>query len=70
MIGRADASASGQPTAISELHGSHTNAVGSVRAVSFPYAFPKPGAYRIWVQTKSEGRILTGVFDTTVSAAN
>ena len=51
------------------LHGNHTNAVGSVEALSFPYAFPEPGSYRIWIQTRSQGRILTGVFDTTVAAA-
>ncbi|HXC24841.1 MAG TPA: hypothetical protein VNU46_02920, partial [Gemmatimonadaceae bacterium] len=34
--------------------------------VRFPYAFPKSGHYRIWVQVKRAGRILTGVFDTQV----
>ena len=35
-------------------------------AVSFPYEFPRPGRYRIWVQVKSGGRIATGVFDAEV----
>jgi hypothetical protein len=35
-------------------------------SVSFPYAFPKPGRYRLWVQVKRDRRILTGVFDAEV----
>jgi len=57
-----------QTSSAGELHGDHTNGVGTAGEVSFPYAFPRSGRYRIWVQTKSEGRIVTGVFDTTVAA--
>jgi hypothetical protein len=35
--------------------------------VSFPYGFPKPGEYRMFVQIKRAGHIETGVFDTQVT---
>ena len=31
--------------------------------VSFPYEFPKAGNYRLWIQIRVAGRVLTGVFD-------
>ncbi|HEY0549430.1 MAG TPA: hypothetical protein VGF13_07475 [Verrucomicrobiae bacterium] len=35
--------------------------------ISFPYAFPKAGAYRLWAQVKVRGEVLTGVFDVKVA---
>jgi len=40
----------------------------SSHPLSFPYEFPKPGRYRLWVQVKTNGRVRTGVFDTEVAA--
>jgi len=35
-------------------------------AFAFPYEFPKPGHYRIWVQVKHGGRVHTGAFEAQV----
>ena len=34
--------------------------------VQFPYAFPSPGKYRIWMEVKINNKILTSTFDASV----
>jgi hypothetical protein len=60
MLARRDGSASPVPT-LSSTSPAHT--------VEFPYAFPQPGDYRLWVQVRIEGMVRTGVFDVRVNAS-
>jgi len=51
-----------------EDHSAHLAAPDTMPAVTeFPYAFPRGGSYRIFVQVKRAGRILTGAYAVTVA---
>ncbi len=41
-------------------------ASGSLSTISLPYQFPTSGDYRVWVQIKIAGQVVTAIFDTTV----
>jgi hypothetical protein len=63
---RGDTTAAGRlrledTTTLASPHAGHATA-----DVGFPYEFPKAGSYRIWVQVKRHGRILTGAFEAAV----
>ncbi len=54
----------------SAMHDSamHDSGAGSeVGVVRFPFAFPRPGRYRIYVQVRIAGAVHTGAFETMVS---
>ena len=60
-IGRRSLPASDSPP----VHAHHVEGLPST--VTFPYGFPEPGDYRIFVQIKRAGRIETAVFDAHVA---
>jgi len=47
-----------------DAHEGHVTMVDS--SVAIPYAFPKAGSYRMWVQVKRDSRVRTAAFDVNV----
>lgn len=48
-------------------HMMHNMPGGGSSLISLPYEFPTAGDYRIWVQFKTGGKVMTAVFDATVA---
>lgn len=52
-------------------HGMHHHSAAALPAeVSFPFGFPQAGDYRVFVQMKRAGSVVTGTFDIHVDPAN
>ena len=52
---------------LTPAHASHAPPAPDGGIVEIPYEFPSAGSYRLWVQVKQDGRVLTRAFDLRVT---
>ncbi|MCS7023336.1 MAG: hypothetical protein NZV14_00935 [Bryobacteraceae bacterium] len=50
--------------------GHHMHAMALPSEVTFPYGFPQPGDYRVFIQIRRSGKVQTAMFDTVVEDPN
>jgi hypothetical protein len=62
------AAQAGQPMDHAHMH--YVSSGPGPTEISFPYLFPQPGHYRIWVQTKVSGQVVTTPVDITVAPSS
>ena len=72
---RGDTTAGGRLLLGHEVHATEPAPMKSAQIalpslIEFPYAFPKSGSYRLFVQVKRNGRVLTGAFAIMVAEAS
>jgi hypothetical protein len=56
-------------TSMSGMPNMDMNSAALPNVVTFPYGFPSPGHYRIFVQMKHDTTVETGIFDVNVPAS-
>ena len=67
-LARESAPAEATPAMMDHSKMGHGHAKTGISSITLPYEFPTAGDYRIWLQCKIDGQVLTAVFDTSVAA--
>ena len=63
QIARGDTARDAAGGLVTPAHPSHAAPAAGDGIVEIPYEFPSAGSYRLWVQVRSAGRVLTRAFD-------